>query len=256
MKNIFIGTILFLFAGSVSGQVAEKEAIIQSQGANTETARAAWDDFSWDPVYTRHMTEYEKKMNSDYSLLMGKMNLTEEQKNQLKKITDRSIVKLHDIYMNTDLTNNEVAFKHREIVEERSAQIKSILTPDQKIQYNNWLAANPYKWNDLTWRSQWAHYNMSLDKMREELSLTDEQYDNLLKLDASFKEKKLEIHNDASLTKEQKKMKIKALMDEKHIAYRTLLNADQITKFEMDKDGSYKIKTREGNEMKKIKSKD
>ena len=99
-----------------------------------------------------------------------------------------------------------------------------------------------------------AHENMSINKMRSELNLTDDQFSKLTALENSYKEKKVAIKADASLTQEQRNEKIRSLLSERRSTYKTLLNADQITKFEIKKNGEVKIKTKKDNDKTKIKT--
>ena len=247
MKAIFCGILAITMTLALQAQVEKRD--------NNETTRAAWDDYSWDPVYSQHISQYERAMNNDYGLLMGQMNITDEQKDQLKKISDNAKMRMVEVYSNPDLTNDQVREQHIAIMSDRKNQIYAVLTSDQREQYASWYGTHPYNWEDMSWRSQWANDNMSLDNMRTRLNLTDNQYKRLTELNASFKQKKIAIMNDESISKEERYSRIKALHDEKQATFRTLLNADQVKKFEMKDNGKVKIKTVENGESKKIKTK-
>lgn len=250
MKTIFTGIIAMITFTSYA-QVEPKTVI----SANNETTRAAYDDYSWDPVYTSHMSQYERSMNDDYGLLMGQTNLSDDQKDQLKKISDNARTRMMEIYSNPDLTNEQVREKHISIMTERRNQVNAILTADQRKQYETWYNTHPYNGDDMSWRNQWANDNMSVNRMRSQLNLTDIQYKRLSELNEGYNQKKMAIMNDATISKEERLSRIKALHEEKRATFKTLLNADQVTKFEMKDNGKIKIKTVENGESKKMKSK-
>lgn len=260
MKAILTGIFATTFAVATSAQVqpatTNPDQTMQSQSGNVNsTSRSAMDDFSWDPVYIQHMSDYERGLNSDYGLLMGQMSLTEDQKNQLKKISDNSRIQMMQLYRNIDLTSDQVRLQHMALMAERRNQIGALLTAEQRKQYDTWYMSHPNNIGDMQWRTEWANDNMSLEKMRTQLSLTEDQYAKLQKLDANYTEKRLAIINNNSLTTEQRKEQMMSLQLEKKTTYRALLNADQIAKFKVEKDGGVKIKTKEGGETKKVKTK-
>ena len=253
MKTVFAGIIAITIGLSSQAQV--EKTMSTTQSAKNESMRAAWDDYSWDPVYTQHMSQYERSMNDDYGILMGQMSLTEDQKNQLKKISDNSKMRMMEIYGNPDLTNDVVHSQYTTVMSERRNQINAILTADQRQQYEKWYTSHPYQWDDMSWRNQWANDNMSIEMMRNRVGLNDEQYKRFSELNESYKQKQMAIMNDASISTEERHARIKALHDEKRATFKTLLNADQVTKFEMKDNGKIKIKTVENGDTKKMKSK-
>ncbi len=259
MKAILTGIFATTFTVAVSAQVqpaTKTDQTMQTQVGNVNsTSQSAMDDYSWDPEYTQHMSDYERGLNNDYGLLMGQMSLTEDQKNQLKKISDNSKMQMMEMYRNTELTSDQIRQQHMALMAERKRQITALLNADQRKQYDTWYMNNPNKMGDMSWRTEWVNDNMSVEKMKTHLSLTEDQYAKLQKLDANYTEKRLSIINNNTLTADQRKEQMKALQQDKKTTYRALLNADQISKFKVERDGDVKIKTKEGGETKKIKTK-
>ncbi len=258
MKAIITGIFANTFALAATAQVQvtpTTERSMQTQVVQNSTTRADMDDYSWDPVYVQNMNDNERDLNNDYGLLMGQMSLTEEQKNQLKKISDNSRMQMRDMYRNTELTNDQVKEKYMSLLSDRRKQISAVLTADQRKQYDAWFASNPGRMTDMNWRIEWVNDNMSIEKMRTQLSLTEDQYIKLQKLDANYTERRAAILNNNSLTTDQRKEQMNDLQLEKRTTYRALLNADQIAKFKVQSDGDVKIKTKEGTDTKKIKTK-
>ena len=170
--------------------------------------------------------------------MFEQLNLTDAQKNQLQSLRKEKKSKLDALEKNESMTMKEYKIQKDNIQKEYKAKMESVLTAEQK----NMLAAEKQK------KSGDAEEKMQtrIEKMRTDLSLSDEQYNKVKSLYAEMFSQIKVVRENESLSMEQKKEQIKNLHKETKSKLKGILNADQIKKLQESKS--------EGGQGKKMKN--
>ena len=106
--------------------------------------------------------------------------------------------------------------------EQKKEQIKAILTPEQKTKMAEMKAEKK--------QNHEAKSAEKMEKMKANLGLSDDQANSMKAFNESFKNQRNAIKNDASLTKEQKKEKMKALKAQRKEQRKSVLTDEQEAK--------------------------
>jgi len=159
----------------------------------------------------------------------NKLNLTQEQKDQLKAYREEYKKKLQELDKNESITVKESRDRHYALRQEQKAKFLSVLTADQKAQLDQ-----------MKQQRQQQHEAMAakkLDRMKVILDLTDDQV-------AQIKAQREEIHakikaikEDQNLGREDKKEKLEAIRMENKDSFKKILTPTQLNKLdELKKD--------------------
>ena len=156
--------------------------------------------------------------------LAQQLNLSEDQKKQLKEINADFRKQLQDLKKNENITVKELNSKKEEIRKDHIAKMQSILTPEQKAQMNK------LRQDGKTRGLQKG--NRGVENMRSQLNLSDDQLTKLKEARESFTAKAKEIRNNSSLTEEQKKSAFQSLAREQKEKTNSILTKEQVQKLE------------------------
>jgi Spy/CpxP family protein refolding chaperone len=152
------------------------------------------------------------------------LNLTDEQKTGLKGINEDYRQQMSELKKNEDITVREWKSKMATIRKEHHEKIEKLLTPEQKASLKK---MRQHHRGDMK-----KHGEQRLEKMKKELNLTDDQVAALKKNHEDMAQKFKAIHDDKSLTDEQKKAQFKEYKKQQHDNLKSILTPEQLQKLE------------------------
>jgi Spy/CpxP family protein refolding chaperone len=155
---------------------------------------------------------------------MEKLNLTEQQKAQMKTIRADFGKQMAELKKNENITVKEYRSRMDAIRKDHKEKIQGIFTPEQKAQVEKMKAESKAKHEEFA--------RARTEKFKKELGLSDEQSAKLNQLHAGTAEKMKALHENASLSKEEKKEHFKALAKAQHEEFKSVLTAEQLQKME------------------------
>lgn len=156
-----------------------------------------------------------------------KLNLTDEQKTELKGINEDFKQQMTELKKNEDITVREWKSKMATIRKEHHEKIDKLLTPEQKASLKNMRQDHK--------KDMKKHGEHRLEKMKKELGLTDDQVAALKKGHEDMAQKFKAVHDDKSLTDEQKKAQLKEYKKQQHDSLKSILTPEQLQKLEQHK---------------------
>lgn len=142
---------------------------------------------------------HSNKQNTD------NLNLSDDQKAQVKIINENFRQQMQDLKKNSSLNANELKDKRKALAEEHKENIKAILTPEQREQAKD-RKHNFAKENKGKMRGE------RFEKMTKDLNLTPQQSTKMNNLNAAFKTNIQSIRQNTSLSQDGKKEQMKSLM--------------------------------------------
>jgi Spy/CpxP family protein refolding chaperone len=169
-----------------------------------------------------------KKANQHHKhekgMMAKELNFTDAQKAQAKAINEDSHKKLQELNKNESITVKEQRDRKAAILKERKTKMDGLLTAEQKTKMTQLKAERKVKKEE--------GYAKRLDKIKTNLSLTDEQVAKLKNQRAATLAKAEKIKNNESLSREQKKEQMMTLKTEAKAHYDKIFTADQLKKKE------------------------
>jgi Spy/CpxP family protein refolding chaperone len=152
--------------------------------------------------------------------MFEKLNLSSDQKAQIKSINDNFRQQMQDLHKQENLTIDEQRQRREALVKEHKEKIDAVLTPDQRKQ------ADASRAEFKAQRKEGRGANR-LDELTKNLNLTPEQSSKISDLNATLKTNIKDIRQNASLSEDQKREQIKSLMKKHRSDVETLLTSDQ-----------------------------
>jgi len=177
---------------------------------------------------TSFAQKFQKNNRSSHSMqAAGKMkalNLSASQKEQLKAARQNTKTQLAALNKNDQMTVKDYKESKAEILKSQKQQMAGILTEDQK----NQLAQSKTSTND----SKGNQAGRNFGKMKENLSLTDNQVTQIkANRDAELAKIKA-IRDNSDLSKSQKREQLKSIRQEQKNSLSQILSPEQISKLE------------------------
>ena len=166
------------------------------------------------------------QMSGDHPM-MGKMNLTDAQKQQMKAIQMDFKTKMATLDKSDNMNVKDYKAQKEQLMQDRKAKIQALLTPDQKAQMGNAMQGQMQKGNKAMHKGE-----------LKELGLSKAQMGQLKSQRQTMKGKMEAIQSDQSLTPAQKKDQMQALKASNREAMKTILTPEQLSKLEADKSAS------------------
>jgi Spy/CpxP family protein refolding chaperone len=174
-------------------------------------------------------TAWHNKMNAHnehhgHKGMMSQLNLTEDQKTQLKAYNEEFRKQEQELNKNESITVKEFRDKKYALKQERKAKFESLLTPEQKE-----------KLKQLKLQHQQQHEMMAakrLDKMKMKLGLSDDQVAQLKAQQKEMHDKLMAIKENENLSRTDKKEQLEALRTESKDNFKKILTPDQLNKME------------------------
>jgi Spy/CpxP family protein refolding chaperone len=173
----------------------------------------------------RHGRHHQKEM------FAKQLNLTEDQKKQLKDIRADAKKQMADLKKNDNITVKEFNSRKDAIGKQQHEKMLALLTPDQKAQMEKMKQDRIAKGKERSQRG--------IEKMKTQLNLTDDQVGKLKASHEAFAAKAKDIRNNSTLTQDQKKEQFKDLAKQQREETKSILTKEQIQKMqELHKDHS------------------
>ena len=152
------------------------------------------------------------------------LNLTAEQKEQMKAIRETTKQQLADLRKNDNISVKEYREKMSAIRKEQKEKMTSIFTPEQKEKIAKSREAQKEKMQ--------AMRTERLEQMKTKLNLSDEQVAKIKATNEAQKEKAKAIRENGQLSQSEKKQQLMTLKGENKEAFKKILTEEQIQKFE------------------------
>ena len=198
MKKVFIGMALAAFVATT--------ASAQDQSLSTD----------------------RPKMHSRHGGTMAQLNLTDDQKNEMKVINDDFKQQMSDLKKSEDkITVTEWKSKMATIRKDHHEKMEKVLTDEQKASLKTM-----HKEHSKRFRQDKQN---RIERMKKELNLTDEQTAAVEKNIGESVKKMKAVHDDKSLTEDQKKAQYKTLHDQEQQGLKSILTPDQWNKYQEQK---------------------
>jgi Spy/CpxP family protein refolding chaperone len=177
---------------------------------------------------TSFAQKFQKNNRSSHSMqAAGKMkalNLSASQKEQLKAARQNTKTQLAALNKNDQMTVKDFKESKAEILKSQKQQMAGILTEDQK----NQLAQSKTSTNDPKGNKEGRNFG----KMKENLSLTDNQVTQI-KANRDAEQAKIKaIKDNSALSKSEKKEQLKSIRQEQKSNLAQILSPEQISKLE------------------------
>jgi Spy/CpxP family protein refolding chaperone len=163
-----------------------------------------------------HKKRHHQKMD------MKNLNLTEDQKTQFKTQRESFKKQMDELKKNENITVKEWKSKRESLKKENKAKIDAILTTEQKAQIEKSKTEQKEKMKEMG--------KQRAEKMKTELGLSDEQSAKLEANRNEIGEKMKSIREDKALNDEQKKEKIKEVMEGNKEKMKSILTEEQLKK--------------------------
>lgn len=187
---------------------------------------------------------------------MEKLNLTDAQKQQMKSINEDFKTRMQALNKNDNMMVKDFKAQRESLMQERKNKISAILTPEQKTQFEQLKNDRGFR-GDRPGGGNRMRGNPA--ELKSQLGLTDDQVAKIKAGSESFKQRGKAIHENQSLSADQKKEQFETLRKEREANFKSYLTAEQITKLDQMKknkgDGwKEKRKSSDGKEKVKVKT--
>jgi Spy/CpxP family protein refolding chaperone len=164
--------------------------------------------------------------------MMKQLNLTDQQKTEMKSINENFRTQLTDLKKNEDITVREWKSRMKNIQTEHKEKIQSLLTDEQKASIKKMGQERKFKHFHHKGRKGGQQ---RFEKMKTELGLSAAQVDALKKSRTEGHEKMKALRDNKSLSNEQKKVEMKKFRDQQRESFKSVLTEDQLKKLEQMK---------------------
>jgi Spy/CpxP family protein refolding chaperone len=158
---------------------------------------------------------------------MAQLNLTDQQKSELKTINEDFRQQMTDLKKNEDITVREWKSKMETIRKDHRDKVQSVLTDDQKASLKKMMQEHKAEMK--------KHGAKRLEQMKKDLNLTDDQVASLKKSHEDMAQKFKAIRDDKSLSEDQKKAQLKDLREQQQNSLKSILTPDQLQKLQQEK---------------------
>jgi hypothetical protein len=155
------------------------------------------------------------------------LNLTDEQKTEMKTINDDFKKQMSELQKNEDITVREWKSKMKDIREDHQKKVQQVLTDEQKAKMEKFRQDRKGKMH-----KRGKH---NIDSLKKDLNLSAEQEAALKQQRTDMMQKMKAIKEDKSLTDEQKKAEIKKFREQQHQSLKSILSEEQINKLQQHK---------------------
>lgn len=181
--------------------------------------------------------EWRQKGNHDHQ---EKLNLTEAQKSKMKTLNESFRDKMQNLKDDKSLSDDAQKQKRMELMKEHRSQVQSILTPEQKKQ---WEASRKdfgtrkgkgERTGDDHKMGKRSDGGERFEKMEKDLNLSTDQSTRLKTANESFKKSVQSIRSNDALSSDQKKDQMKNLQMKHQDDINSILTAEQKAKFKSE----------------------
>lgn len=167
--------------------------------------------------------------------LAAQLSVTDEQKEKFKAEKEDFRKKMEELKGNTGMSEDMVKAKREELIKAHKENMKSILTPEQQDKMKELKAEHKDKPHRGLGNGQGHLGNGRLEKMEEYLGLNADQSSRFKTMNEALKNDIREIRSNSALTQDQKREKIKELMQSHKTNVEAILTPEQLAKWEAKK---------------------
>ncbi|HEX6227147.1 MAG TPA: hypothetical protein VFZ52_22160 [Chryseolinea sp.] len=159
------------------------------------------------------------------------LSLDDVQYKAVKSINEDFAHKQMNLRRDSTLLRQEMQKRTRSLRQEKDIAIGKVLTEDQKAKWNSYRTsqASKHKAGVAKYRGEHAQ------RMKETLSLSEEQTAKIKTLDKEFADKFHTLRNDSTVAREDLRDKAKKLRDEYRSRTKSVLTEEQYKKWERQK---------------------
>ena len=159
---------------------------------------------------------------------MQQLNLTDEQKTEVKSINEDFKQQMTDLKKSEDkITVTEWKSKMATIRKDHHEKMQKVLTDEQKTSLKKMMHERR---GDMK-----KHGARRLEHMKKELNLTDDQVTALKKNHEDMGQKYKALREDKNLTEDQKKVELKKFKEQQHESLKSILTEEQLQKLDQQK---------------------
>lgn len=152
-------------------------------------------------------------------MMAEELNFTEAQKTQAKTINADYRKQMQELDKNESITVKTMRDRKSAIQKEKKTRMEELLTPDQQTKKKTMISEQKAK--------KEAGQAKRMDKMKTNLSLSDDQVNKLKSVRATTQTKAEKIKIDESLSREQKKEQLMALKADAKKQHEKTFTAEQ-----------------------------
>ncbi len=152
-------------------------------------------------------------------MMISKLNLTQQQQDQLKPIFQKQREQAQAIRQDSSLTADQKKQKFDALRQDTQTQVNAVLTPEQQQQWAQMKAEGKQRMA--------ANREKMGVRMAEKLNLSQAQQDQIKPLMQKQREQAKAIWQDNSLTQDQKRTKMQQLHQDTQAQLNTILTPDQ-----------------------------
>ena len=167
-----------------------------------------------------HNNKHKQHKNKAYkgNEKLDNVNLTNEQKEQVKSINENFKQQMRDLRNQGNITVAEQKQRRETLVREHKEKLASVLTPEQRRNAESNSGFKGRKGSDRGDR---------FNDLSKDLNLSADQSQRMSTLNSTFKSNMKNIRENSSLSQEQKKEQMKNLMRKHRSDMESLLTNDQ-----------------------------
>lgn len=160
---------------------------------------------------------------------MAQLNLTDQQKTELKTINENYKTQMTDLKKSEDrITVTEWKSKMAGIRKDHHEKVQNVLTDEQKASMKKMRHERKHEMRQHGGRR-------NLEHMKKELNLSDDQVTALKKNHEDMAQKFKAVRDDKNLSEDQKKAEMKEFRKQQHESLKSILSAEQLQKLEQQK---------------------
>ena len=168
--------------------------------------------------------KHQGHIKHHHGMMAKQLNFSEAQKQQAKTYREDFKKKMQDLNKNEGITVKEFRDRKASLRKEQKTKMDDLLTAEQKTKMSQLKAAHKAKKDE--------HFAKHLDKMKNNLSLTDDQVAKLKAQRENMHSRMKAIKENESLTREQRKDQIMALRAAAKDQHKKIFTEDQLKKME------------------------
>jgi len=173
---------------------------------------------------TKNKTSFNHTKGNHHHGVSSQLNLTQDQKNQLKANREAYKKQLDELNKNENITVKEFRDKKYALKKEQKQKFMALLTPEQKTKLQQLKQQKE--------QDRQAKADMKLSKMKTKLGLTDDQVAQIKDQRKTMHDKLKAIKENDNLSRTEKKEQLEALKTESKDSFKKILTPDQLNKME------------------------
>ncbi|WP_157580330.1 hypothetical protein [Segetibacter koreensis] len=172
-----------------------------------------------DSTSNKHKT-FHNRENHLGGQNLEKLNLTDDQKAQIKIVNENFRQQMQDVRKNANNNADDLKAKRRDLMKEHKEKINAILTPAQRKQAEDMR-------QEFAKENKGQMHGQRFEEMTKDLHLTPEQAAKMKDLNAAFRTDIQSIRQNNSLSQQEKKEQLKSLMKKHRADMETSLTDEQ-----------------------------